>query len=162
MCLKLKKRKRYHVKKRKLKEIQKELGNFSQLIPDKATLEVLETDEVDLILVNGQPLLMIIEGKAMPTLKGALEMDIQDKYVVVDKGAVRYVINGADIMSPGIIEADPNIRRDDLVIILEETHRKPLAIGRSLLNGDEMVENMKGKAVKSLHYVGDKIWNFEF
>ena len=38
-------------------------------------------------------------------------------------------------MSPGITDADPNIKEGDLVIIIEETHGKPLATGRSLISG---------------------------
>ena len=39
----------------------------------------------------------------LQTLKGALELDMQDQdTVVVDMGAVKFVIKGADIMSPGI------------------------------------------------------------
>ena len=70
------------------------------------------------------------------------------------------VAKGADIMSPGIVEADPGIRVGDLVVVTDQVHNKPLAVGRALVNGDEMVGN-KGKAIKSIHYVGDRIWNLE-
>jgi PUA domain protein len=88
-----------------------------------------------------------------------LELDIQSRYVVVDMGAVKFVIKGADIMSPGITDADPNIKEGDLVIIVDETHRKPLATGRSLISGHDMVENSEGKAVKTIHHIGDKLWD---
>ena len=41
------------------------------------------------------------------------------------------------------------------------SHNKPLAIGISLITGPEMVENDEGKAIKSIHHVGDEIWNLE-
>ena len=53
------------------------------------------------------------------------------------------------------------MQEDDVVIIVEETHNKPLAMGIALITGPEMVENSEGKAIKSLHYVGDAIWNLE-
>ena len=53
-----------------------------------------------------------------------------------------------------------NVRLDP-VLIIDETHGKPLAIGVSLITGEEMVENDSGKAVETKHYVGDEIWNFE-
>ena len=62
-------------------------------------------------------------------------------------------------MSPGITDADPNIKEGDLVIIIEETHRNHYATGRSLISGVEMVENREGKAVKSIHHIGDDLWN---
>jgi len=79
----------------------------------------------------------------------------------VDMGAVKFMAKGADVMSPGITEADPMVKEGDLVIIIDENHRKPLAIGRSLISGLEMVQNREGKAVKTLHFIGDEIWNLE-
>ena len=64
-------------------------------------------------------------------------------------------------MSPGIVAADDNIKKGDIVLIVDETHKKPLAIGVSLITGPEMVENDSGKAIETKHYVGDNIWNFE-
>ena len=89
-------------------------------------------------------------------------MGLQKRLVVVDKGAIRFVSNGADIMAPGIVEADPEIKEGDFVIIVEETHRKPLAIGKALMEGQQMVDADSGKAIKSITYVGDKLWNMEF
>ena len=87
---------------------------------------------------------------------GAIELMPAKRLVVVDAGAVRFVVNGADIMKPGIVSADPEIAAGDLVVIVEERHKKPLAIGRALIPGPEM--KGEGKAVKSLHHVGDQIW----
>lgn len=152
-------RKRYHLKKKMLKDVEKKLGEYSSIIKPKSKIEIIETDLDDIILIDGIPMIMMIDGEPFPTLKGALEMDIQTRYVVVDMGAIKFVAKGADIMSPGITDADPEIKEGDLVIIVDETHRKPLATGRSLISGREMVENSEGKAVKTIHHIGDKIWD---
>ncbi len=34
-------------------------------------------------------------------------------------------------------------------------------IGTSLISGEEMIENSKGKAIENLHYVGDTIWDLK-
>ena len=123
----------------------------------KSSLEMAISDEgVDLIFVNGRPLLMMVDGKPFFTVLGAIELSPHKRLVVVDSGAVRFVVNGADIMKPGIVSADPEIAVGDLVVIVEERHNKPLAIGRALVAGTEM--KGEGKAVKSLHHVGDAIW----
>jgi PUA-domain protein len=157
----LKIRKRYHFKKKKLKELHETLGDYSKIIPAKATVEILETDNNDIILINGNPWIMMIDDTPFLTLKGALEVDVTSKYVVVDMGAVKFMTKGADVMSPGITKADPNIHKGDFVIIVDENYHKPLAIGRSLISGDEMTQNTQGKAVKNLHFIGDEIWNLE-
>jgi len=123
----------------------------------KASLELAETDqEIDLIFVDGRPLIMVIEDRPFLTVLGAIELNPQKKLVIVDSGAVRFIINGADVMNPGIVSADPEIEAGDLVIVAEERHKKPLAIGKALIPGKEM--HGDGKAIKSLHHVGDQIW----
>jgi len=104
---------------------------------------------------------IIIDDKPFPTLKAALSNQIDGKTVTVDMGAIKFVSNGADIMSPGIVDASEGVEPGDIVLIIDETHGKPLAIGVSLIKGEEMVENDSGKAVETKHYVGDDIWNFE-
>ena len=160
----LKIKKRYFLKKKKVKAIKEELGelgDYGSFINNKDTLEMLEAEDYDFILVNGEPYIIMINGKPFPTLKAALNIELDSKVVVVDMGAVRFVTKGADVMSPGIVDADESIVEDDVVIIVEETHNKPLAMGIALITGPEMVENSEGKAIKSLHYVGDAIWNLE-
>ncbi|TAN36348.1 MAG: DUF1947 domain-containing protein [Candidatus Methanoperedens sp.] len=123
-------------------------------------LELVETNEAEFIFVDGEPILFRIEGKIFPTVKGALKLAPSRRKVVVDPGAVRFIINGADVMGPGIVEADPDIREDDLVIVVEKAHGKALAIGKALMPGKDMV-GKSGKAVKSVHYVGDELWKLE-
>jgi len=123
-------------------------------------LEYVESEGQDFIFVDGEPLLFKTGGKIFPTVKGALKLNPARRRVVVDPGAVRFIINGADTMGPGIVEADPEIKEGDLVIILEKAHGKAIGIGKALVAGKDMVGG-KGKAVKSVHYVGDEIWKLE-
>ncbi len=139
-------------------------ANFGESIEAELAgkkLEIAESDEeLKFVLVNGEPLLFSVEDTYFPTIRGALRMRSKRKRVVVDMGAVKFVAKGADIMSPGIVDVDTTIRKGDLVIICDEVHGKPLAIGKALVNADAMMGN-RGKAVKSLHYVGDRIWKME-
>jgi PUA-domain protein len=157
----LKVKKRYFLKKKKIKEIKKELGEYGSLINNKDSVELLEVDPNDFVLVNGKPYIIIINNKPYPTLKAALNEDLNAKTVVVDMGAVKFMTNGADVMSPGITEADENIQEGDIVLVVEESHHKPLVIGKSLITGPEMEENDNGKAIETIHYIGDDIWEFE-
>ena len=151
---------RKNAKNKMLKDIVSTFGEEMAELENK-TLEKITLEEYSLILVDGKPLLFEVEGHLFPTVRGALEMGLQKRVVAVDKGAIRFVSNGADIMAPGVVEADPEIKEGDLVIIVEETHRKPLAIGKALMEGPQMVEANSGKAIKSITYVGDKLWNME-
>jgi len=61
-------------------------------------------------------------------------------------------------MGPGIVASDTAIAVGDLVWIRDLQNRKPLAIGRALVSGEIMARKEKGKAVESVHHVGDKLW----
>ncbi|MFZ2412301.1 MAG: RNA-binding protein [Candidatus Methanoperedens sp.] len=139
-------------------DIMEAFGDTSSF--ENRKLEYVESDECDFIFVDGEPLLFKIEGKIFPTVKGALKLTPARRRVTVDSGAVRFIINGADTMAPGIVDADPAIKEGDLVIVVEQAHGKALAVGRALMPGKDMPHG-KGKAVKSIHYVGDEIWNLE-
>jgi PUA-domain protein len=152
---------RKNVKNKMLKDLASTFGEEISGLENK-TLEKITLEEYSIILVDGKPLLLEIEGHPFPTVRGALEMGLQKRVVTVDKGAVRFVSNGADIMAPGIVAADPEIKEGDLVIVVEETHKKALAIGKALMGGQEMVEATSGKAIKSITHVGDKLWKMEF
>jgi len=80
--------------------------------------------------------------------------------VTVDAGAVSFVSDGADVMRPGIVEADADIESGDLVAIAEESHGKVLAVGRATTAGDDMVGE-SGKVVESVHHVGDDLYEFD-
>lgn len=152
-------KKRNFLKNKKIKEIKKELGNYQNIIPKKSQVELVKIEDYpDILLIDGEPLLMQIDNKTIPTLHAMVNEEITEKYATVDMGAINFVIKGADIMSPGIVDADETITEGETIVIIEEKHHKPLAIGTSLISGKEMVENNKGKAVENLHYVGDSIW----
>ncbi len=98
-----------------------------------------------------------IEGKLVPTLKLLLQRPFL-KQVIVDMGAVKFVSSGADVMRPGIVEFDKSIKKDELVVVVDQTHKKPLCVARALFSGTDLLGMSHGKVLKSLHFVGDEIW----
>jgi PUA domain protein len=153
---------REDARKKILESLRESFGETADAFFIDKAMEIAETDEgQDFILVNGEPLLFVVsEDEVFPTVRGALKIKPKRKRIVVDMGAVKFVSKGADIMSPGIVDAEQSIRSGDLVVICDEVHGKALAVGRALVNADGMMGN-RGKAIKSIHYVGDKIWNLE-
>ena len=64
-------------------------------------------------------------------------------------------------MVAGVHGAEPSVQSGDLVWIRDMTHKKPLAIGWSTMEGREMAAATKGKGIKTLHWVGDELWEME-
>jgi len=107
----------------------------------------------NLIFVNDKPMLIEIESKYYPTLFNTLDL----KSIYVDKGAIPFVVKGADIMAPGISRFD-SFLKDDIVFVKDDSHNKVLALGIALINSEELEKEKKGKAIKTYNFVGDKIW----
>jgi len=126
---------------------------------DSYELVELEGSEFDLVLVDGEPLVLYYEDEPFLTVQGANERSPESHVVTVDAGAVSFVSDGADVMRPGIVEADDDIDAGDLVAIAEESHGKVLGIGRAKVDGAEMVGD-EGKVVDSIHHVGDDLYDF--
>jgi len=154
-------KRRYMLKKKELKEIKEELSkifDIEKIIPKDASVEKAVIELGEIILVDGTPLAMVNNGKMFPTLKFLLNASIENNRVTVDMGAVKFLANGADVMAPGIVAADENIEAGDIVFVVDVVHKKPLSVGEALMDGKTMVEEKKGKAIKTLHFVGDEIW----
>jgi len=157
---------RHHLRSDAIDEIRAALADGLGVEIDGDSYELVElTDtEFDLVLVDGEPDVLYVEdeaGEVEPflTVRGANRFDPETHVVTVDAGAVSFVSDGADVMRPGIVEADESISEGDLVAIAEESHGKVLGIGRAMVGGDEMVGD-SGKVVKSVHHVGDDLYQF--
>jgi len=152
---------KHRLKRKKAKNIISSLEGYFQesfSIPVD-TLDVGEVDDFTLYFINEKPLLMAYKDTVLFTIQGLLVYKPKHRYVRVDMGAVRFVTNGADVMAPGIVAADPTISTGDFVWICDETHKKPLATGIALMSGEEMVRASKGKSVQLIHHIGDALWN---
>ncbi len=144
--------------KKFLLEVSNKLGvDLEQLFGAKTRIEVNETETADIYILDGRALLARQDGKLFFTLDFE-EIFSSFPKIVVDMGAVPYVCKGADVMSPGIRSIKNDFEQDDLVIIVDERHGKPLAVGSVLYGSEEMKTLDRGKVIKTLHYVGDKLW----
>jgi PUA domain protein len=78
--------------------------------------------------------------------------------IVVDMGAVRHICNGANVMAPGIVRFEGNFGKGDLVVVVDEKHGKPIAVGEVLYDDNIISKIRQGVVVKNVHFVGDKVW----
>ncbi|MGM5484620.1 MAG: PUA domain-containing protein [Nanobdellota archaeon] len=115
-------------------------------------------EEGNLLKAEGKTLFIRPEDVWLPHLKLLQDNPRLLPRVIVDMGAVKFVVKGADIMRPGIKETG-DFSKGDHIIVADETHGKPLAVGEALLSSEDMGEQEKGKSVKNLHYVGDEYWD---
>ena len=119
---------------------------------------IMLNDKTELYLVKGTLWLIKQQHMLFPGLPVLLANNVQLPKVVVDMGAVAHIANGADVMAPGIFDLDKQLKVGDLVVIIDQKNLVPLAVGRMLLSPDVILERNRGRAIESLHYVGDQLW----
>ncbi len=158
MVLKLRRRTRLRRKEvdswfRRLSE------DFGMPMPaDEIPVDQAEAGDLRLLLREDEAVALVFGDAIVPTVRGLLAYPAQKRFVTVDMGAVPFVYNGADVMAPGIVEADPAIRPGDFVWVRDEKNRRPLAVGRAIMDGPTMAREERGKALETLHHVGDDLW----
>ena len=153
-------KRRYWLRKDETKQLAHEAEKFGEDISKllERGVELLELADGRAIVLAGEKMLFIRSRDGLfPTLH-AVDL-LQLRRVVIDMGAVPYVAKGADVMGPGVVSADVEIKAGNAVAVVDERHGKPLAIGLALVPGTEM-RVPKGKVVKNIHYVGDEVWQF--
>ncbi|WP_456365807.1 RNA-binding protein [Thermococcus sp.] len=162
---------KHPLSKKEIKEIIREMSEIfggeitGKMLSRKDRVEIAEFDKTtEIILVNGKPFFIRRKELVFPLVIALYELSNEEdlrkwpRRVVVDEGAVPYILNGADVMAAGIVDADECIKEGDFVFVVEENYGRPLAIGIALMGGKAMKEKPKGKAVKNIHHAKDKIW----
>jgi PUA-domain protein len=156
------KHRRYALKSKESKQILTQASeklklNLENIFRSKVSIEASETDFGDLLLVDGKPILFRVGGVVLPTLS-ALEIIAQLPKAVVDMGAVRFVCNGADVMAPGIRRYEGTFSKGDVLVVVDEKYKKPLALGEILYGSEEVPAVKQGPVIRNKHYVSDKVW----
>jgi len=152
---------RHHLRDDEVRDLRESLaGKLGVDLEGDAVERVEFTDsDREIVLVDGDPLVATFDDEPFLTIRGANELAPDRRLVTVDSGAISFVSDGANVMRPGIVEADDSIDPGDLVVTVEETHGKALAIGRAEVPGEKMVGD-SGMVVESLHHVGDDLYEF--
>lgn len=134
-------------------------SDFGMAMPeDETPVDQAEAGEMRVLLRDDVAIALVLAETVVPTVRGLLVFPAQRRFVTVDMGAVPFVYNGADVMAPGIVEADPAIRVGDYVWVRDEKNRRPLAVGRAIMDGSTMAREERGKAIETVHHVGDDLW----
>jgi PUA domain protein len=183
--------------------------------PKKVPVSVARTNtKAEIVLVDGVALFVQAKkGPIIPTLRFYHQYPVGLARVRVDKGAIRFVLGGANIMAPGITheagalptDADEVSRQKGLALLKEaiasgefeaseeeasesegdeggaeegesnaallpagtlvavyaEGCADALAIGKLLMDSDEIVRVNKGHAIELIHVVYDGLWRVD-
>jgi len=147
------------LRNKEIRAIKLKLQTDFPKLPDFIGKKVVELNG-DRWIVEDEVIAFQYKDKIIPSIRVIIKHDCMPK-VVVDDGAVRHVVSGADIFRPGIVTCSEEIKKNSPVTIVEETHKKPLAIGIALFDAQEIMGCKNGVVVKNIHHVGDEIWKHQ-
>ena len=132
---------------------RKEINAYSEAVAaalgvdpfrDRDDIDLAEADEWRLLIVDNEVRGILVGDRPFLTIRGLLAYPAARRWVTVDMGAVKFVYNGADVMAPGIVAADPAIKVGDIVWVRDEKNLRPLAVGEALMAGPEMGASEEG------------------
>ncbi len=162
-------RQRHMLKSKDIKSLKQTLyslfdeDSIDAIFTEKPKVEFLKLDNrEEIIVINEIPSFWITDTRYIPclTLLISPSVSFTMKSITVDKGAIKFVANGADIMRPGITKIDNDIKKDDIIKIQEELHGRALAVGIAMYDAPEMQKMSKGKVIRNIHFVNDPVWEF--
>jgi PUA domain protein len=125
----------------------------------------LKVDNNGVYYLNGDKFLIRIINKEnknsfflIPHIDFLLNVNIdKDSFpiVYIDRGAIPFILKGADLMKPGIVNFEGEFKKGDIILIKDFEHKKLLAIGIALYDLNEFRNLDKGKVINILHYYND-------
>ncbi|GAA5833907.1 hypothetical protein JCM3766R1_002465 [Sporobolomyces carnicolor] len=126
-------------------------------------------DHVSMYTVHGEPLFFQhFDGPFYPTLKVLHKYPGMLPRVGVDRGAIKFVLGGANIMCPGMTSAtgylpptEHNIAKSTPVAVHAYGKENALAIGLTAMSTDEIRSINKNIGVDMIHFLGDDLWKVD-
>ncbi|XP_067662816.1 malignant T-cell-amplified sequence 1 homolog [Haliotis asinina] len=138
-----------------------------EILPKKEPLKVVKCHEHIEILANQAGDLLFFrqrDGPYCPTLRLIHKYPFLLPLMQVDKGAIRFVLSGANIMCPGLTSPGARmtkVDKDSVVAVMAEGKDHALAIGLTKMSTDEILQKNKGIGVDNIHFLNDGLWNMK-
>eukprot|EP00871_Galdieria_phlegrea_P000236 jgi/Galph1/1212/GphlegSOOS_G6020.1 len=138
---------------------------IEDILPKKEKLILVKCHgHVNIISVNyGEPLFFNLRtGPYFPTLRLLHRYPTILPQLQVDKGAIKHILKGADIMCPGLTSPGAKIEQElpnnQMVSVYAEGKEYALAIGVTKLSTQDIRSLNKGVAIENIHYLNDGLW----
>ncbi|GAA6006565.1 translation machinery-associated protein 20, partial [Rhodotorula paludigena] len=138
--------------------------------PKKETLSLVKCrDHISIYTVHGEPIFyQHFDGPFYPTLRLLHRFPDMLPRVGVDRGAIKFVLSGANIMCPGMTSAtgylppsSHNIPKGTPVAVHAYGKENALAIGLLTMSTDEIRSVNKNIGVENIAFLGDDLWKVD-
>uniref|UniRef100_F7D612 Malignant T-cell-amplified sequence n=1 Tax=Monodelphis domestica TaxID=13616 RepID=F7D612_MONDO len=104
------------------------------------------------------------EGPFYPTLRLLHKYPFILPHQRVDKGAIKFVLSGANIMCPGLTSPGAQLypaAADTVVAIMAEGKQHALCVGVMKMAAQDIERVNKGIGIENIHYLNDGLWHMK-
>ena len=119
----------------------------------------LKKDKNGVIFLNKDKILIEIEKNFfIPHLNSFNEkvfLEENFKKVLIDDGAIKFILKGANIAKPGIEFFSEDIKNNEIIIVKNKNFPKILAIAKAKFSSEEIKQKESGIVFENLHFVKD-------
>lgn len=157
-----------NIKKKILKSYPKLKEVLDSVFPKKEPMFVTKCPNHVNLVVNFEGEAWFFnerDGLYIPTLKTLHRFPGLLPKVQVDRGAIKYVLQGANIMCPGLTspggDLSTSIPKGTTVAIMAENKKHALGIGLTVMSTESMKAINKGVAINNLHCLLDGLWQVQ-
>ncbi|XP_007436245.3 malignant T-cell-amplified sequence 1 [Python bivittatus] len=139
---------------------------LNQIMPKKDPVKIVRCHEhIEILTVNGELLFFRQrEGPFYPTLRLLHKYPFILPHQQVDKGAIKFVLSGANIMCPGLTSPGAKLypaAADTIVAIMAEGKQHALCVGVMKISADDIEKVNKGIGIENIHYLNDGLWHMK-
>lgn len=140
---------------------------IDEILPKKENFKVLKCkDHVELLASEDDTVLFIKhrDFPYIPSLRLLHKYPFILPHQQVDQGAIRPVLNGSNIMAPGLKSAGAkladNVKAKQIVAVMAQGMDHAMAIGQQTLASEDILTTSAGSAIDNIHYLNDGLWRF--
>jgi len=140
---------------------------IDKILPKKETFKIVKCQNHIEIVVNSTGELLFFrhrEDQWIPTLRLLHKYPFILPPQQVDKGAIKFVLSGANIMCPGLTSPGAKMTdapKDTIVAVMAEGKTHAMAVGVTLMSTEDIQKMNKGIGVETYHYLNDGLWTMK-
>ncbi|KAF2358414.1 Uncharacterized domain CHP00451 [Trinorchestia longiramus] len=137
---------------------------ISTILPKKDPFKIIKChDHIEILARSDGELLFFRqrESQWMPTLRLLHQYPFLLPWMRVDKGAIRFILSGANIMCPGLTSRKARmsqVEKGTVVAVMAEGKQSALCVGVTTLSSQDIAKQNKGVGVENYHYLNDGLW----
>ncbi|ELT98231.1 hypothetical protein CAPTEDRAFT_8 [Capitella teleta] len=139
---------------------------LDQIVPKKE-LRVAKCHEHIEVLVGKDGELLFFrqrDGPFFPSLKLLHKYPFLLPPMQVDRGAIKFILSGANIMCPGLTSPGAKMTKvpaETVVAVMAEGKTTALAVGITKMASEDILSINKGIGIETIHYLNDGLWHMK-